>query len=67
MAEIGTESDSESKIWRLTGLGAGFGFLVFGSGFGVNSSDSAHLWSIVQHLVQTKKNVVHVYHVVVND
>jgi len=40
MAEMGTEPDLESKIWRL----AGFGVLVFGSGFGVNFSDSAHLW-----------------------
>jgi len=38
MAEVGTEP--ESKIWRLTGFGAGF--LVFESGFGVNFSDSAH-------------------------
>jgi len=48
MAEMGTELDSdpvlESKIWRLTGFEAGSGFLVFGSGFGVSFSDSAHLW-----------------------
>jgi len=25
-------------------IGAGTGVLVFGSGFGVNFSDSAHLW-----------------------
>jgi len=47
MAKIGTESDPdfESKIWRITGSGAGFGVLVFGagSGLGVNFSDSAHL------------------------
>jgi len=42
MAEMGTEPDSESKIWRLTGSGVGFGILVFGSGFGVNFSDSVH-------------------------
>jgi len=43
MAEMGTEPESESKIWRLTG--AGFGVLVFGAraGFGVNFSDSDHL------------------------
>jgi len=41
MAELGTEPDPKSKIWRLTGFGAGSGFLVFG--FGVNFSDSAHL------------------------
>jgi len=43
MAEMGTEPDSESKIWRLTE--PGFGVLVFGTGssFGVNFSDSAHL------------------------
>jgi len=39
MAEMGTEPDSESKIRRLTGSGV----LVFGAGFGVNFSDSAHL------------------------
>jgi len=33
----GPEPDSESKIWRPTGLG------VLGSGFGVNFSDFAHL------------------------
>jgi len=40
---MGMESDpdSESKIWRLTGFGAGSGVLV--SGFGVNFSDSAQL------------------------
>jgi len=37
MAEMGTEPDSESKIWRLTGFGTE-------SSFGVNFSDSAHLW-----------------------
>jgi len=41
MVEMGTEPDPESKIWRLTGFGAGF--LVFESGFGFNFSDSAHL------------------------
>jgi len=43
MAEMGT--DTESKIWRLTGSGV----LVFGvgSGFGVNFSDFAHLWQMV--------------------
>jgi len=42
---MGKKPDSESKIWRLTGSG----FLVFGagSGFGVNFSDSAHLWFAV--------------------
>jgi len=44
MAEMGR--DSESKIWRLIGFGAGSGFLVFGSGFGVNFSNSAHLCSV---------------------
>jgi len=36
--EMSTDSYPESKIWRLTGYGA------FGSGFGVNFSDSTHLW-----------------------
>jgi len=40
----GHRSDSESKIWRLTGFGAGF--LVFGADFGVNFSDSAHLCTL---------------------
>jgi len=52
MAEMGTEpeSGSESKIWRLTGFGAGF--LVFGSGssFGIYFSDSAYLCSTHQKL-----------------
>jgi len=34
MAEMGTEPDPKSKIWRLTG--SEFGVLVFGSGIGVN-------------------------------
>jgi len=41
MAEMGTEPDPETKIWRLTG--SGFGVLILGSGFEVNFSDSAHL------------------------
>jgi len=40
MVEIGTEPDPKSKIWRLTG----FGVFRAGAGFGVNFSDSAHLW-----------------------
>jgi len=41
MAEMGMETDSETKIW----MRIGYGVLVFraGSGFGVNYSDSAHL------------------------
>jgi len=50
----GHEPDSESKIWRLTG----FGVLVFGSGFGVNFSDSAYLcymlWAISQKIYNRK-------------
>jgi len=41
MAEMGTEPDPESKIWRLTG--SAFGVFRAGSGFGVNFSDSAHI------------------------
>jgi len=43
MAEMDTEPDPESKIWKLTG--SGFGVLVFRAecGFEVNFSDSAHL------------------------
>jgi len=49
MAKMGTEHadpepNSEFEIWRLTGSRDGFGVLVFGSGFGVNFSESAHLW-----------------------
>jgi len=41
MAEMGTEPDSDSKVWRRTGSGV----LVFGTGsdFGINFSNSAHL------------------------
>jgi len=54
MAELDTEPDpdSESQIWRLTGFGAGFGFLVFGSGFRVNFSDSAHLWWLQKTIIE---------------
>jgi len=31
---MSTEPDSELKIWKLTGFGAGSGLLVFGDGFG---------------------------------
>jgi len=46
MAEMGTEPDpdSESKIWRLIGYGSGFLVFEVGSAFGVNFSDSVHLW-----------------------
>jgi len=39
---MGTEPDldSESKIWRLTDFGSGF--LIVGSAFGFNFSDSTH-------------------------
>jgi len=50
MAEMDTEPDpdSESKTWWLTGFGTGSGFLVLGAGsaFGVNFSDSDHLWQV---------------------
>jgi len=46
MAQMGIQPDLECKIWRLTG--SRLGILVFGtrSGFGVNFSDSAHLWDL---------------------
>jgi len=43
MPKIGTAPDSESQICMLTGFGTRSAFLVFGTGFGVNFSDSAHL------------------------
>jgi len=46
MAEMGMEPDLESKIWRSTGFGSGV--LVFGAGFGVNFSDSAHFCRFFQ-------------------
>jgi len=52
MADMGTEPDPESKIWKLTG--AGFGFLVFGSDFGVNFSDSAHFCQLASHMLWRK-------------
>jgi len=41
MAEVGTESDPDSKICRLTGFGTRFEFLVFGAGSGFEVSFSA--------------------------
>jgi len=40
-AEMGTEPDLKSKIWRLNGFRSGF--LASGSGFGINFSETAHL------------------------
>jgi len=41
MCKSMAEMDTESNTWRLTGFGSGF--LLFGSRFGINSSDTAHL------------------------
>jgi len=47
----GPEPDSEPKIWRLTGFGSGSEVLVFGAGFGVNFSDSAHLCCVINKVL----------------
>jgi len=68
MAEIGTEPDpdSESKIWRLIGFGAGTGFLVFGSGSGVNFSNSRpSLMSVYSYLCFIDNSMSSFYYYVV--